>query len=161
MKLVFAFVVASALPASAATFYQGDQWVGQLSGIKTLTFEAPFATPCGDGNWSGCSYQAGGSILAVDDPKACGGWCGQQIGSFNIGAYSPSHSWTQDFTQWASKYILVHFTGQNPVNLTITSAQTEQPASVPLPASVMMLVAALAGLLGFGRRNRKRLTVAA
>lgn len=161
MKLAFVLVLASALPASSATFYQGDQWVGQLSGVHTLTFEAPYSTPCGNGDWSGCSYQAGGSILAVDDPKACGGWCGEYINTFNIGAYSPSQSWTQDFTQWASKYILINFTGQNPVNLTIASAQTEQPAPVPLPASIMMLGAALAGFMGFGRKRRTRGKIAA
>ena len=156
MKLAFALIVASAFPAAAATFHQGDQWVGQLSGVHTLTFEAPFATPCGNGNWSGCGYQAGGSILAVDDPKACGGWCGEDIGIFDIGAYSPSQSWTQDFTRWADKYILINFTGQNPVNLTFASAQVEEPAPVPLPASIMMLGAALAGLFGFNRRRRTR-----
>ncbi|WP_265499430.1 hypothetical protein [Paracoccus beibuensis] len=154
MKLAIAFAALLGTPASAATLHQGDKWVGQLSGQQTLTFEAPYATPCGNGNWSGCSYQAGGSILAVDDPTKCGGWCGETLHTFNIDAYQPQATWTFDFTKWANKFVLVHLTGQNPVNFTLAAEEMQQPAPVPLPAPAILLLAALGSFFGLRRHRR-------
>lgn len=154
MKSLLFVCAIAASPCMAATYHQNDTWVGQLTGTHTLTFSSPFATPCGGGDWSGCSYQAGGQILAVDDPSKCGGWCGTTIGSFYIDAYQNISSLSFDFTEWSEKSIIVHFTGQNPVNFDLAS---NQPAPVPLPAGLPLLAA---GLASFSVIRKKRKAIA-
>ncbi|MCQ0970675.1 hypothetical protein MLD63_09585 [Paracoccus sp. TK19116] len=152
LKIAAVLAAFAALPASAATYKQNDKFIGQLDGLQTLTFSAPYATPCGNGDWSGCSYQADGQIMVVDDPKACGGWCGETLGKFYIDAYKPVQTLTIDFTNFAKKWVVIHFTGQNPVNFNAQSAAT--PSAVPLPAPAILLMGALAGLAGLRRRRR-------
>ena len=144
-------------PVAASTFSQGDTWTGQFSGEQVLTFSAPYATPCGDGDWSMCSYQGGGMIYAVKDPSQCGGWCGTVLDNFNLSAYQPLLTVTLDFSQWADRWIVVHFTGNGPVLFKQSPKQlaTEAiPAAVPLPASLPLLLGGVLGLAALRARRK-------
>ncbi|MBK4217903.1 VPLPA-CTERM sorting domain-containing protein [Paracoccus caeni] len=157
MKALAVILALFATPLSAATYGQGDTWSGQLSGGKyEFSFSAPYATPCGNGDWSGCSYQGGGSILAVDNPAECGGWCGKTLGTFDITAYKPFTTLTFDLSEWASKWIVIHFTGQNQVafNAPIDQEIT-QPAPVPVPAALPLLLGGIGALAALRKRRQR------
>ena len=152
----------AATPVAASTFHQGDIWTGQLTGEQVLTFSAPYATPCGNGDWSKCSYQGGGTIMAVTDPKECNGWCGTSLGGFNLSAYQPSQTFTLDFSKWADYWIVVHFTGNGPVLFDQPSRQmaavtppadVAPPAPVPLPASLPLMIGGVLALAALWRRR--------
>lgn len=154
----------AATPVAASTFHHGQIWAGQLTGEQVLTFSAPYATPCGNGDWSMCSYQGGGSILAVSDAAACNGWCGTTLGSFNLSAYQPSQSLAFDFSKWAGYWIVVHFTGQGPVSFERPTNQTvaaappaaaaPAPAPVPLPASLPLMAGGVLALAAIRARRK-------
>lgn len=155
MKLAIALALLLAAPASAATYDQGQTWVGQLTGVQTLTFTSPYAIPCQTGDWSGCSYRGGGYIMAVDDPAQCSGWCGETLGKFRVESNLPVNVFTMDFTEWAKKHIVVHFTDASPVSFAVAPEIGEDPAPVPLPAAGALLLTGLGGFACLRRLRRK------
>lgn len=144
----------AATPAAAATFQAGEIWTGRLDGEHVLTFAAPYATPCGDGDWTGCSYNGGGMILAVADPDACS-WCGTTIGSFELSAYDPNRSFTIDFSPWSDDWIVVHFTGGNAVRFDAPAPEMVAPAAIPLPSALPLALGGMLALYAIRRRRAK------
>lgn len=145
--------------AGSQVWNQNDKQAGTFWNIDTVkyTFSQPYATPCGNGDWSGCGYQAGGVIMAVNDIDACGGWCGQEIGRFSLGPLSETVKVMFSATEWMEKgfaHYVIHFTDQSPVTAAWEHVKTvDAPAPVPLPASAYLIATGF-GALALVKRRR-------